>query len=131
MRVLLLCLVTGCAATLNGGKPRPSVLRDVEGYAIASCLAHQNDDYLMEQGSGWASVIIQRGDGGIGAFAAVSEKVQAELSRSEMAVVRVESPSGASDRPLPILYCSEIIDRPSVRMAIKKAVADLASGYEE
>jgi hypothetical protein len=50
-----------CAATLNLDGKRPPVLRDVEGYVIASCLAQQSEPYLKDQGDGWASVVIQRG----------------------------------------------------------------------
>lgn len=124
MRAIVLCPLTGCAATLNAGEPRPPVLRDVEGYAVATCLAHQKDHFLRDQGSGWASVIVQRGEGELDALALVAHQVLAELRKGEMAVVRVEAPAGASDRPLPVLYCSEIIDTPAVRAAIKNAVAE-------
>jgi hypothetical protein len=134
VRVVLLVLLvtaTGCATANRLAEPRSPVLRDAEGFAIASCLAHQNDPYLKDQGDGWASAIIQRGEGNLEALTAISKTVKAELAKGDMAVIRVESPSAAVDKPLPVMYCSEIIDKPAVRNAIKKAVAALAAEYAE
>jgi hypothetical protein len=120
----------GCASTGYAiGQPRSGVLRDVEGYAIASCLVSQSESYLRDQGDGWASVIVQRMKGDIDALSGVTGQVKVELAKGNMAVIRAESPPG--DRALPLLYCCEIIDAPAVRTAIEKAVGALGSAYEE
>ena len=45
-------------------------------------------------------------------------------------MVRSEAEPG-TDKALPVLYCSEIIDEPAVRAAIQKAVAALNSSYAQ
>ncbi|WP_206199449.1 hypothetical protein [Parasulfuritortus cantonensis] len=131
-RLALLLSALAIAGQVNGagtiGAPRPAVLRDVEGYAIASCLARQDRPYLMDQGDAWASVIVQRMKGDVNVLAGLAEQVQAESARGRMAVIRDEANPG-KDKMLPVLYCSEIIDRPTVRAAIEKAVAALAPSY--
>ena len=132
MRVALLLLglvAGGCAIGQNSaGAPRPEVLRDAEGYAIASCLVNQPQPYLKDQGDAWASVIVQRMKGDLDVFADIAEQVKLENAKGEMAVVRDETEPGR-DKTLPVLYCSEIIDRPAVRTAIQKAVAALNPSY--
>lgn len=132
MRVGLLVMglvVVGCAAEVETiGRPRPEVLRDVEGYAIASCLANQAQPYLKDQGDAWASVIVQRMKGSIDVLAGVAEQVNRESANGVMAVIRDETGSG-KDKVLPVLYCGEIIDRPSVRAEIQRAVAALSPSY--
>ena len=108
---------------------RSAVQRDVEGYAIASCLVGQDQSYLNDQGDGWASAIIQRGKGGLDPLRAVAAAVKAELAKGNMPVLRTETEpmKGVS---LPIMYCSEIIDTPSVHRAIDKVVERLAPSYK-
>ena len=134
MRIVLLLLglaVAGCAARVNTiGAPRPEVLRDVEGYAIASCLTNQTQPYLKDQGDAWASVIVQRMKGSFDVLAGIAEHIKRENAKGEMAVIRDETGPGR-DKTLPVLYCSEIIDRPSVRAAIQKAVAELNPSYRQ
>lgn len=134
MRVVLLlfCLAfSGCAAKVDAvGAPRPEVLRDAEGYAIASCFVNQPEPYLKDQGDAWASVILQRMKGDLDVFASMAEQVKRESAKSEMAVIRNETGQG-TDKILPVLYCSEIIDRPAVRIEIKKAVEALNPGYKQ
>lgn len=128
--MLLLCLVVvGCTARVDTiGAPRPEVLRDVEGYAIAVCLISQNQPYLKDQGDAWASVIVQRMRGNSDVLAGLVEQVKRENEKGEMAVIRNET-GPDKDKILPLLYCYEIIDRPSVRAAIQKAVASLKPSY--
>ena len=77
MRVVIFLLsaaVAGCSANAKTiGAPRPEVLRDVEGYAIASCLTNQTQPYLMDQGDAWASVIVQRMKGNLEVLAGIAE----------------------------------------------------------
>ncbi|MDD4880188.1 MAG: hypothetical protein PHR30_04115 [Gallionellaceae bacterium] len=134
MRVVLFLLslvVAGCTARINTiGASRPEVLRDVEGYAVASCLANQTQPYLKDQGDAWASVIVQRMKGRLDVLASISEQVKRESAKGEMAVIR-DDVGPAKDKTLPVLYCGEIIDRPSVRAEIQKAVAELNPSYEQ
>jgi len=134
MRVVLLLLsmvVVGCSANVNtSGALRPEVLRDVEGYAIASCLTNQTQPYLKDQGDAWASVIVQRMKGNLDVLAVIAEQVKQENAKGDMAVIRDETGPG-KDKVLPVLYCGEIIDRPSVRDAIQKAVVKLKPFYEQ
>ncbi len=128
---LLCSVVVGCAARMEPvDSSRPGVLRDIEGYAIASCLASQSDPYLKDQGDAWASAIIQRMKGDIDVLDDVLDQVKNESAKGEMAVIRDETGPG-KDKVLSILYCAEIIDGYSVRAAIQKAVAVLNSAYEQ
>ena len=129
--LLLGLAVAGCATKVETiGSPRPEVVRDVEGYAIASCLVNQSQPYLHDQGDAWASVIVQRMNGDLEVFHGVAEQAKLETAKGEMAVVRNEAAPG-SDKALPVLYCSEIIDKPAVRAAIQNVVAALNPSYAQ
>jgi hypothetical protein len=136
MRAILLLLslaITGCAGRfeVNSVVPaRSEVLRDVEGYAMASCLSHQTDPYLKDQGDAWASVIVQRMKGNVDVLAAIVEKVKRENAKENAAVIRNES-GKEKDKMLPILHCAEIIDNPFVRAEIQKAVIGLGPSYRQ
>ena len=134
MRIVLLVAAFSCAgcATTTGlpARDRRPVERDVEGYAIASCLASQAEPYLRDQGDAWAAVIVQRMKGDLDSFVAVGEQVKRELSAGHMAIIRDES-VGNGDKVLPVLYCSEIIDQPAVRRTISQSIVALQSAYEE
>jgi hypothetical protein len=122
-------LIAGCLAmSISDAQARSAVQRDVEGYAIASCLTEQKEPYLSDQGDGWASAIVQRSHGGLEPFKAVTAAVEAELAKGHMAVIRDET-QPMKGVTLPIAYCAEIIDVPSVHAAIEKAVKQLAQSY--
>lgn len=128
---LLLVVIAVCACAPKedpAGTQRAEVQRDTESYAIASCLTYQSDPYLKDQGDAWASVIVQRARGDIEVFASVAAAVKVEVAKGDMAVVRNESEPG-KDKAVPVMYCSEIIDKPGVRAAVQKAVATLAPAY--
>jgi hypothetical protein len=129
MASCLLFVAAGSAAmSTASASDRSAVERDVEGYAIASCLAALDQPYLKDQGDGWASAIIQRSKGGIDAFVAVGAAVKAELAKGGMAVIHNET-GPETDKPLPIMYCSEIVNASSVHAAITKAVKKLTPSY--
>jgi hypothetical protein len=134
MRIILLLLgliVAGCAVRTEAiGAPRSEVLRDVEGYAIASCLLNQTDPYLKDQGDAWASVIVQRMKGNSDDLADIREEVKREIAKGRMAIIRNEI-GPEKDKAVPLLYCNEIIDRPRIRAAIQSAVAVLKPSYEK
>lgn len=133
MRMALLACglaIAGCTPDTNpAGVPRTQVQRDVESYAIASCLTSQTEPYLKDQGDAWASVIVQRMHGDIDVLAGIAEQVQRENTKGDMAVMRDETRPGQG-KPLPVLHCGEVIDRPAVRAAIQKAIAALRPSYE-
>jgi hypothetical protein len=54
--------------------------------------------------------------------------VKAELAKGNMAIIRSET-EPTKDKPLPVMYCGEIIDAPSVHAAITKAATILAPAY--
>ena len=107
---------------------RSPALRDVEGFAIATCLSNQNNPYLKSQGDAWGSTVMQRGEGEVDAYTPVSAAVKTELKKGDMAVVHLDS-NPPRDEQAPVLYCGEIIDRPLVRKAIDRALIQLAPDY--
>jgi hypothetical protein len=123
---VLLATASYAATSATDARARGTVQRDVEGYAIASCLVAQDQSYLKDQGDGWASAIVQRGKGSLDAFTGVASAVKAELAKGNMAVIRSEK---TKDKPLPVMHCGEIIDAPSVHAAINKAVRRLPPSY--
>lgn len=133
MRMALLAcglVIAGCTPDTNpAGGARTQVQRDVESYAIASCLTQQTEPYLKDQGDAWASVVVQRMHGDIEVLAGIAEQVQRENTNGDMAVMRDET-RPRQGKPLPVLHCGEVIDRPAVRAAIQKAIAALRPSYE-
>ena len=130
LKFALALTCAACAAAAAASETtRARVQRDVEGYAIASCLTYQSEPYLRAQGDGWASSIVQSGKGKVEVLARLAEQVKQELPKVSM--VMTPSASGVGhETALPILYCHMLIDRPAVRAAIRKAVAALAPAYQ-
>ena len=128
---LLAVTLTACLATLpTTASARDAVRRDVEGYAIASCLVHQKQPYLKDQGDAWASAIIQRGEGSIKTLLAVDAAVKKAIAKGHMTfILSDEGPRHTI--ALPVAYCFEIIDSPPVRIAIEKAIKELAPAYKK
>jgi hypothetical protein len=125
---LMVAAVICAAASVTQARARTAVQRDVEGYAVASCLVAQDQPYLKDQGDGWASAIIQRSKGGLDAFTAVAAAVKAELAKGYPAVIHSES-EPMKDKLAPVMTCGEIIDAPPVRAAIDKTVRKLIPYY--
>lgn len=124
-------ILVGCAAQRERGDTvRSPVLRDVESYAIAACLAGQSDAYLKGQGDAWASVIVQRMRGDVELLEGVAAQIKRENALGDMAVIRDES-QPQKGKPLPLLHCGEVIDRPAVRQEIEKAVTALRPAYAQ
>ena len=99
---------------------RSDVQRDVEGYAVASCLMKQKELLLKDQGALWANGIVQRSHGDIEDFRSVADAVDADVAQKPVPQARRESdPMHAA--PVPVPFCAEIIDDPPVRGAIDKA----------
>ncbi len=113
------------------GRPaygRSDVQRDVEGYAVASCLMKQSEAYLRDQGALWADAIVQRSHGDIEAFRGVADAVAAAVARKPVPFARREGDPMHS-APVPVPFCAEIIDDPPVRAAIDQAVKKLTPAY--
>lgn len=130
---MLLLPLPACAAgtaPAGAGTARGAIERDVEGYAVASCLASLDDASLKDGGRRWAGAIVQRGHGEIERFTAVSDAVKAERAATPMAMGHDDDRPMAAV-PLPLLYCGEIIDAPRVRTAIDAAIAALRPAYAE
>jgi hypothetical protein len=116
------------ALVAHVAQARSDVQRDVEGYAIASCLIKQDVPYLKDQGALWADGIVQRSHGDIEHFRSVAEAVDADLAHKPMAMARRESdPKHAA--PVPVPFCAEIIDDAPVHAAIDKAIKELTPAY--
>ena len=133
MRSTVLCMALATASSMAVAVDatrvaRSPVLRDVEGFAIASCLASQSTAYLKRQGDAWASAIIQRGKGDVEVLGALQAVVERELSTYPMDVAPNESEPGTT-MTLELMYCGEIVDRPAVRRAIGRAVSKLKPAY--
>lgn len=107
-----------CAATTSVVKPG---LHDAEGYAIASCLAKQQEPFLQQQGGGWASVVIERGNVDLERLMLIDDRVREVVAKGGMPVVHDES-SATGDATLPVLYCVGIVENSSVRAAIDQAI---------
>lgn len=120
--IFVLALISGgCAMNSSlDTSQRSAALRDMESYAIASCLTLQPQQFLKDQGDAWASVIVQRMKGSPEVLAGIFEEVQAENLKGDMAISRDESGKGP-DKALPLLYCYEIVGKPGVRTSIQKA----------
>ena len=128
-------LVTIVAFVLVNGRTvmagaRSAVQRDVEGYAVATCLASQKQPYLKDQGDGWASAIVQRSHGKVSELNDVAAAVKAEMAGGHVGVIHVDG-DPPHDEEAPILYCAEIVDAPRVATAIDKAIKKLAPAYRQ
>lgn len=71
--VVPLALMVSAFFPFTTAQARSAVQRDVEGYAIATCLTKQSDPTLKDQGDAWASVIVQRAHGDLEPLHAVQE----------------------------------------------------------
>lgn len=131
---LILCsfafsTLTACAATptasVSGHK---AAKRDVEAYAIASCLNYQNQPYLKDQGDGWASAVIQRFKGELDDLTTVAAVVKAEVLKGDMVVIPDETVPEC-EMALPVAYCFDILNTPSVHAEVEKSINKLESFY--
>lgn len=106
------------AASLAPATPRETMRRDLQSYAIASCFTEQKSEYLRDQGDGWASNLIQRGNFTLPIGKKVSAAVDVELAQGNMAKIMLEDPP-MTLQDLPVQYCAEIIHTPRVSRAIE------------
>ncbi len=129
----LLLAIPACDSSARegsaGSNVREPLQRDIEGYAIASCFATLDDPRLKDQGQAWAGAIVQRSRGPIEPFIAIFEAVKAEMARIPMAMGRDES-NPMVPKPMPVLYCAELIDAPAIRASLSIARRQLLEAYE-
>lgn len=116
------------AALLSPAAARHQALRHAEGYAVATCLIAQPDRLLREQGEGWASVVVQGGAGSIEPLLPIARAVTLQMTKGDVPVAHLDGPPDG-DRPLPILWCASMVDRPAVRAAIRRATVLLTPAY--
>lgn len=126
MRALL--TIAAVLLATSTADARSPLQRDVEGFAIASCLARQSPAYLKQQGEGWAQIIIARGHGSPKPLDALDRVVRVEAVRAAPYVNRDEA-NPMKGSPMPIGFCAELVDRPAVRAAITRTMAALAPAY--
>lgn len=74
---------------------------------------------------------MQRGRGEPDALRVVINAVRAEVARHPIYRIEDETHPGGNGLELPIASCSEIVDRPLVRAAIRRAERALARAYRE
>ena len=129
MRKPILATVAVALAAPTLAAPRPALERDLEGYAVASCLAAQRDPTLRAQGQGWARMImLGRVRGGPDEWRRLSEAVRGALNPAAVPLLKPERATDPAPE-LPLAYCGEIIDTPAVRAAIDAAARRLAPAY--
>ena len=131
MRKTILALIAGAGALAApvSGAPRGALERDVEGYAVASCLAAQGDATLRTQGEGWARMIIMgRAHGDFEKWRPLDDAVRRAVNPADIPRLKPERPIDPSPQ-LPLAYCAEMIDTPRVRAAIDAATKRLAADY--
>lgn len=129
MRIAILALIACAAAAPASAAPRSALTRDVEGYAVSSCLAAQSDATLRTQGEGWGSMIIMgRAHGDPEKWRPLHDAVRAALNPADVPRLKPERAIDPSPQ-LPLAYCAEIIDTPRVRAAIDAATKRLAVDY--
>lgn len=128
-RLLPALLAGSCAVTAGAAPaPSPSLLRDLDAYAAASCLAALDHPFLKDQGERWAGAVVQRSAGPIAAWRPVADAVRLELKRAGIAQAQGAGPR-APALALPVMTCGEIADAPPVRRAIARAAATLTGAY--
>jgi len=117
-------IIVGALMVAAPAAARDTVRRDVEGYAIASCLSTQPSNYLRDQADGWAAHIVQRKAFQIKPFAALAQVVKAAVSNGHMTTIVTEQ-TPKTVKQLPIQYCAEIIDAPNVRAEIERTITQV------
>jgi len=125
MRTLLVAAILLPASSAVARTP---LQRDVEGFAVASCLAQQSPNDLKRQGEGWAQIIIERGHGSPKPLDALDHVVRTEAQRAPPYINRDEA-NPTKGVPMPVAFCAELIDRPAVRAALVRTMAALAPAY--
>lgn len=105
--------------------PRQALRAEVEGYAAAACLTRQEQPFLQEQGHFWAAGILERVGGSLDHWRALGDAVAAESARRQMPMARGDGPVHDSSKPMPLLFCHELVRTPAVRAAVERRLRHL------
>lgn len=117
------------AAPVSAAASRSALDRDLESYAVASCMIATQIPSLVEQGQGWAGALVERSHGPIEEFHLIATVVEEEIRVSGFAVGHRDAPVASGSVMLHMLTCGEIIDAPRVARAIGRARTALAHAY--
>jgi hypothetical protein len=128
----ILCMAPGCSppagAGSHGASPRDPLQRDAESYAVAACLAALDDPDLADEGQRWGGAVVERSHGPIEPLLAIGNAMKEEMARTPMLLGRDEE-RPMKPRPIAVMYCSELIDSPTVRDSIGAARRQLEQEY--
>jgi hypothetical protein len=129
------------AKSAKTSSTRSDVQRDVEGYAVSSCLmtlkqkegviSAKDAEFLNQQGQYGVDIVIQRGEGDVETLFMVGPLVQAAMETKPISMVQGDGPFDERSHHAAIFYCVEIIDAPKVRASIDKAIAKLKPAYKK
>jgi len=140
MKPLLICFAlfcAGCAKTTNS--LYPEALHDANGYATASCLwaqflgekphldnqsAQAATPYIKRQADAWGDSIVQTGQLHLEALTEIARAVREEVAKGDMLWAHIDAPVNEAFVALPLRYCSEIPNQPTVRTVIERVLAD-------
>ena len=100
----------------------------VEGYAIATCLVEQSEPYLKDQGDAGRRSSFNGPTARSSCFARCRRRSN-QRSRRESRQPFVRKVIRSISKPVPVLYCAEIIDEAPVRAAIDGAIKKLTPAY--
>jgi|GEM_PF-996170 len=110
----------------GGGDP----YLDVKTYAIAACLANQEEPLLKKQGQQWAAGIVEFSNLGFesGLMLNLSETVKAEIAKNSMPIARSKSSDAHDISKMSIWYCVEVIPN---TIAVRKAIFEVVAEFYE
>lgn len=124
-------VVASCGLPMSSAVARSELDRDLDGYAIASCMIASHSPVLIEQGHGWAGAIVQRSHGPIKIFQQIASAVNQEIRVSGFALGHRDGPVQSSRLNLFMVTCGEIVDNRRVAIAIARARVSLVRYYNK
>ncbi|MEE7465480.1 hypothetical protein MFUR16E_32065 [Methylobacterium fujisawaense] len=96
---------------------------------MAACLTSQDVPFLREQGYLWGGAVIQRGHGPLDDWTALARAVAASAARRAMPMARGDGAVHDLLKPMPLLFCHELVRSPAIRAAKIRAMRRLAPAY--
>ncbi len=128
------------ARTQTNDETKYDVHRDVQNYAIASCLTLINEQSLpkaqysalKKEGYLWAGAIFQNSPGDYEFFIEMLPSIKNAVANNPMAEMKGDTSNDTGSTPTPIFYCVEkIAGSKSVKKAMKIAVNNLKKDYRK
>jgi hypothetical protein len=126
---IIAILIVPAAEASAQAKTRSALDRDLDGYAVSTCLMETDNAALKDQGARWAGAIVQRSHGPIEAFSRVADAVRVEIKENGFAQGHDDGPVATGAISMPMLTCGEVTDQPKVAHAMSKAKAALRKHY--